>query len=43
VIMADGDGKSWCRAKLLELLPRGFGPKDLHSSLSSDYNDFTKA
>jgi cytidine deaminase len=43
VIMADGDGKNWCRAKLLELLPRGFGPKDLHSSLSSDYNDFTKA
>jgi cytidine deaminase len=29
VIMADGEGKSWCRAKLSELLPRGFGPKDL--------------
>ena len=29
VIMADGEGKSWCRAKLSELLPHGFGPKDL--------------
>ncbi len=29
LIMADGEGKTWCTARLFELLPRGFGPDDL--------------
>ncbi|MEN3010811.1 MAG: cytidine deaminase [Candidatus Bipolaricaulaceae bacterium] len=29
VIMADGEGKTWRAARLAELLPYGFGPKDL--------------
>lgn len=29
VIMADGKGKTWCTARLSELLPHGFGPRDL--------------
>lgn len=30
VIMADGEGKSWRRASLRDLLPHAFGPSDLH-------------
>lgn len=29
VIMADGEGKTWRTARLPELLPHGFGPRDL--------------
>lgn len=29
VIMADGEGKSWQTRRLLELLPQGFGPRNL--------------
>lgn len=29
IIMADGTGQTWCKAKLQELLPHGFSLKDL--------------
>ncbi|MCS7216520.1 MAG: cytidine deaminase [Candidatus Bipolaricaulota bacterium] len=29
LILADGEGRAWRTARLAELLPHGFGPKDL--------------
>lgn len=31
IIMADGEGKTWRTARLFDLLPHGFGPKDLEN------------
>jgi len=42
VIMSDGEGKGWTTAKLFELLPHGFGLKDLDRPPLQDYTDFTR-